>query len=184
MKAFNRNDKDVKDQILQYFRAIDVNKLLTIEVIGSSPSFEIVISSEELDLVSKKLYLAFDVYSVYVTESDADWIRQSISRIKKIKSLMNLENVKVVKVNDLIDASMKTAGFIETNSFDRINQYEIYATFDRIEINASILSSDDESTISSRSNVNLNVTDTIELDFKKFEKLVFDLDSLYQKGNL
>lgn len=181
MKAFNRNDKNVKDQILQYFQAIDVDKLLTIEVVGSSPSFEIVISSKELNLISKKLDLAFDFYSVYVTESDTDWIRQSVSLIRKIQKLMNLENVKIVEVNDLINANMKTVGFIETNSFDRINQYEIYVEFDEIEITTDMIKSDDESVLSSSSNVRLRVTDEIESDFKKFEKLVYNLDAIYQK---
>ena len=166
MKAFNRNDKDVKDQILHYLRAADVNHTLTIELYGDVPSLEVTISYDKLNLTSKKLSLAYDVYSIYLTESDLNWIKQSIDRIKKIESLMSLENV-----------SKKTEGFVETNSFDRVNQYMIYVMSDEIEIAADLIRSDD-SAVSASSYVHVVVTDTIESDFKTFEKLVSDLRSV------
>lgn len=177
MKAFNRNDKDVKDQILHYLRAADVNHILTIELYGDVPSLEVAISYDKLNLTSKKLSLAYDVYSIYLTESDLNWIKQSINRIKKIESLMRLENVKLVKVNNLIEYSKKTEGFVETNSFDRVNQYRIDVMFDAIEISAELIKFDD-SAVSSSSYVHVVVTDTIEEDFKTFEKLVSDLRSV------
>lgn len=82
MKSFNRNDVDVKEQILRYLQAIDVDNLLTIEIEGISPSFSVTLSFEEFDLTSKKLNLVYDFYSIYVTDSDETWIRQSVSRIK------------------------------------------------------------------------------------------------------
>lgn len=177
MKAFNRNDKDVKDQILHYLRAADVNHILTIELHGDVPSLEVTISHDKLNLTSKKLSLAYDVYSIYLTESDLNWIKQAINRIKKIESLMRLENVKIVKVVDLIEYSKRTIGSIETNSFDRVNQYMIYVMSDEIEIAADLIRSDD-STVSASSYVHVVVTDTIESDFKTFEKLVSDLRSV------
>lgn len=177
MKAFNRNDKDVKDQILHDLRAADVDNILTIELYGDVPSLEVTISYDKLNLTSKKLSLAYDVYSIYLTESDLNWIKQSIDRIKKIESLMSLENVKLVKVNNLIEYSKKTEGFVETNSFDRVNQYMIYVMFDEIEIAADLIRSDD-SAVSASSYVHVVVTDTIESDFKTFEKLVSDLRSV------
>ena len=177
MKAFNRNDKDVKDQILHYLRAADVNHILTIELYGDVPSLEVTISYDKLNLTSKRLSLAYDVYSIYLTESDLNWIKQAISRIKKIESLMRLENVKLVKVNDLIEYSKKTSGFVETNSFDRVNQYRIDVTFDEVKITTDLIRLDD-SAISSSSHISLVVTDTIESDFKTFEKLVSDLRSV------
>lgn len=177
MKAFNRNDKDVKDQILHYLRAADVNHILTIELYGDVPSLEVTISYDKLNLTSKKLSLVYDVYSIYLTESDLNWIKQSINRIKKIESLMSLENVKIVKVNDLIEYSKKTEGFVETNSFDRVNQYTIDVTFDEVEIAADLIRSDD-SAVSASSYVHVVVTDMIEEDFKTFEKLVSDLRSV------
>lgn len=177
MKAFNRNDKDVKDQILHYLRAADVNHILTIELYGDVPSLEVTISYDKLNLTSKRLSLAYDVYSIYLTESDLNWIKQAINRIKKIESLMSLENVKIVDVDDLIEYSKKTSGFIETNSFDRVNQYRIDVTFDEVEIATDLIRFDD-SAVSSSSHVNLVVTDTIESDFKIFEKLVSDLRSV------
>lgn len=62
MKAFNRNDKDVKDQILRYLQAIDVDNLLTIEIEGISPSFSVTLLFEEFDLTSKKLNLFDSTY--------------------------------------------------------------------------------------------------------------------------
>lgn len=177
MKAFNRNDKDVKDQILHYLRAANVNHILTIELYGDVPSLEVTISYDKLNLTSKKLSLVYDVYSIYLTESDLNWIKQSINRIKKIESLMSLENVKIVKVNDLIEYSKKTEGFVETNSFDRVNQYMIYVMSDEIEIAADLIRSDD-SAVSASSYVHVVVTDAIESDFKTFEKLVSDLRSV------
>lgn len=177
MKAFNRNDKDVKDQILHYLRAADVDHILTIEIEGKSPSLEVTISYDRLGLTSKKLSLAYDVYSIYLTESDLNWIKQSISRIKKIESLMSLENVKIVEVDNLIEYEKKTVGFVETNSFDCVNRYEIYVTFDEVEITADFSNSDDL-VISSSSHVSLIVTDTIESNLKTFEKLVSDLRSV------
>mgnify|MGYP001748245215 CR=1 FL=1 len=41
MKSFNRNDKNVKDQIIHYLRAIDTDGLLTIEVEGVSPALDV-----------------------------------------------------------------------------------------------------------------------------------------------
>ena len=90
---------------------------------------------------------------------------------------MSLKNVKLVKVNNLIEYSKKTEGFVETNSFDRVNQYMIYVMSDEIEIAADLIRSDD-SAVSASSHVNLVVTDTIESDFKTFEKLVSDLRSV------
>lgn len=180
MKAFNRNDKDVKDQILHYLCAADVDHILTIEIEGKSPSLEVTISYDKLNLTSKKLSLAYDVYSIYLTESDLNWIKQSISRIKKIESLMSLENVKIVEVDNLIEYEKKTVGSVETNSFDRINRYKIYVTFDEVEITADFSNSDDpdDPAISSSSHVSLIVTDTIESNLKTFEKLVSDLRSV------
>lgn len=103
MKSFNRNDRNVKDQILHYLQAIDVENFLTIEIDGISPAFSVTLHFEEFNLTSKKLNLTYDFYSIYVTSSDENWILQSLSRIKKIQMLMNLEQVDLVKVDDLIN---------------------------------------------------------------------------------
>lgn len=174
MKAFNRNVKDVKDQILRYLQAIDVDNLLTIEIEGISPSFSVTLSLEEFDLTSKKLNLVYDFYSIYVTDSDETWIRQSVSRIKKIQKLKSLEQVDLVKVEDLISQSMKASGFLETRSNDRMNRYEIFITFDEVEVATTITKFNSSSTISSRSHIRMHVTDNVKSDFKEFEKLVLD----------
>lgn len=174
MKSFNRNDVDVKTQILRYLQAIDVDNLLTIEIEGISPSFSVTLSFEEFDLTSKKLSLVYDFYSIYVTDSDETWIRQSISRIKKIQKLMSLESVDNVKVDNLISQSMNASGFLETRSFDRMNRYDIFITYDDVEVATTITKFNSSSTISSRSHIRMHVTDNVKSDFKEFEKLVLD----------
>lgn len=174
MKSFNRNGKDVKDQILHYLQAIDTENLLTIEVNGVSPSLSVTLSFKEFNLTSKKLDLVFDVYSIYITESDETWIRQSINRIKKIQKLMSLEQVDLVKVDDLLNHGMKASGFLETRSDDRMNRYEIFITYEDVEVTSTVTRSNLKSTVSSRSYIQLRVTDSIEEDFKEFEKLVLD----------
>lgn len=174
MKAFNRNDVDVKTQILRYLQAIDVDNLLTIEIEGISPSFSVTLSFEEFDLTSKKLNLVYDFYSIYVTDSDETWIRQSVSRIKKIQKLKSLEQVDLVNVDDLISQSMNASGFLETRSFDRMNRYDIFITFDEVEVATTVTKFNSTSTISARSHIRMHVTDSVESDFKEFEKLVLD----------
>ena len=174
MKSFNRNDRDVKDQILRYLRAVDTDSLLTIEVEGVSPALDVTLSYKEFDLTSKKLSLVYDFYSIYVTDSDETWIRQSISRIEKIQKLMSLESVDNVKVDNLISQSMNASGFLETRSFDRMNRYDIFITYDDVEVAATITKFNSSSTISSRSHIRMHVTDNVESDFKEFEKLVLD----------
>lgn len=174
MKSFNRNDIDVKTQILRYLQAIDVDNLLTIEIEGISPSFSVTLLFEEFDSTSKKLNLVYDFYSIYVTDSDETWIRQSVSRIKKIQKLKNLKQVDLVKVEDLISQSMKASGFVETRSNDRMNRYEIFITFDEVEVATTITKFNSSSTISSRSHIRMHVTDNVKSDFKEFEKLVLD----------
>lgn len=174
MKAFNRNEHDVKDQILRYLRAVDTDSLLTIEVEGVSPALDVTLSYKEFDLTSKKLSLVYDFYSIYVTDSDETWIRQSISRIEKIQKLMSLESVDNVKVDNLISRSMNASGFLETRSNDRINRYEIFITFDEVEVATTVTKFNASSTISSRSHIRMHVTDNVESDFKEFEKLVLD----------
>lgn len=172
MKSFNRNDGNVKDQILRYLKAIDVDNLLTIEIDGISPAFSVTLHFEEFNLTSKKLNLTYDFYSIYVTSSDENWILQSLSRIKKIQMLMNLEQVDLVKVDDLINYGMKASGFLETRTDDRINCYDIFITFDDIEVATTVTKSNLKSTVSSRSYVQMRVTDSVEEDFKEFENLV------------
>ena len=172
MKSFNRNNKNVKDQILQYLQAIDTENLLTIEVDGVSPSLSVTLSFEEFNLISKKLNLAYDFYSIYLTNSDEDWIRQSVSRIKKIQKLMSLEQVDLVKVDDLLNPSMKASGLLETRSNDRMNHYEIFINFDDVEVTSIVTRSNSRSTVSSRSYIQMRVTDNVEEDFKEFENLV------------
>ena len=172
MKSFNRNDKNVKDQILHYLQAIDVDNLLTIEIGGISPALSVTLSFKEFNLTSKKLNTTYDFYSIYVTSSDENWIRQSLSRIKKIQTLMNLEQVDLVKVDDLINYGMKASGFLETRTDDRMNHYEIFINFDDVEIAATVVKSNLKSTVSSRSYVQMRVTDTVEEDLKEFENLV------------
>lgn len=174
MKSFNRNDRNVKDQILHYLQAIDVDNLLTIEIDGISPAFSVTLSFEEFNLTSKKLNLTYDFYSIYVTSSDENWILQSLSRIKKIQMLMNLEQVDLVKVDDLLNPSMKASGFLETRSDDRMNRYEIFINFDEVEVFATVTKSNSKSTVSSRSYIQMHVTDALEEDFKEFERLVLD----------
>ena len=172
MKSFNRNDGNVKDQILRYLKAIDVDNLLTIEIDGISPAFSVTLSFKEFNLTSKKLDLVFDVYSIYITESDESWIRQSINRIKKIQKLLSLEQVDLVKVDDLLNHGTKASGFLETRTDDRMNRYDIFITFDDIEVATTVTKSNLKSTVSSRSYVQMRVTDSVEEDFKEFEKLV------------
>ena len=174
MKSFNRNDHDVKDQILRYLRAVDTDSLLTIEVEGVSPALDVTLSYKEFDLTSKKLSLFYDFYSIYVKESDETWISQSISRIEKIINLMSLESVDNVKVDNLISQSMNASGFLETRSFDRMNRYDIFITYDDVEVATTITKFNSSSTISSRSHIRMHVTDNVESDFKEFEKLVLD----------
>lgn len=172
MKSFNRNDIDVKNQIFRYLRAIDTDDLLTIEVEGVSPALDVTLSYKEFDLTSKKLSLVYDFYSIYVTDSDETWIRQSVSRIKKIQKLKNLKQVDLVNVEDLISQSMKASGFLETRSNDRMNRYEIFITFDEVEVATTVTKSNASSTISSRSHIRMHVTDSVESDFDEFEKIV------------
>lgn len=172
MKSFNRNDIDVKTQILRYLQAIDVDNLLTIEIEGISHSFSVTLSFEEFDLTSKKLNLVYDFYSIYVTDSDETWIRQSVSRIKKIQKLKSLKQVDLVNVDDLISQSVKASGFLETRSNDRMNRYEIFITFDEVEVATTVTKFNASSTISSRSHIRMHVTDSVESDFDEFEKIV------------
>lgn len=116
--------------------------------------------------------LTFDVYSIYVTESEESWIRQSINRIKKIQKLMSLEQVENLKVNDLLNYGMKASGFLETRSFNQVNRYEIFIDFDEAELLSIVTRSNSRSTVSSRSYIQLRVTESIEEDFKEFEQLV------------
>ena len=174
MKSFNHNDRDVKDQILRYLRAVDTDSLLTIEVEGVSPALDVTLSYRGFDLTSKKLSLVYDFYSIYVTDSDETRIRQSISRIEKIQKLMSLESVDNVKVDNLISQSMNASGFLETRSFDRMNRYDIFITYDDVEVAATITKFNSSSTISSRSHIRMHVTDNVESDFEEFEKLVLD----------
>lgn len=172
MKSFNRNDHDVKDQILRYLRAVDTDSLLTIEVERVSPALDVTLSYKEFDLTSKKLSLVYDFYSIYVTDSDETWIRQSVSRIKKIQKLKSLKQVDLVNVDDLISQSMKASGFLETRSNDRMNRYEIFITFDEVEVATTVTKFNASSTISSRSHIRMHVTDSVESDFDEFEKIV------------
>ena len=85
---------------------------------------------------------------------------------------MNLEQVDLVKVDDLINYGMKASGFLETRADDRMNRYDIFITFDDIEVATTVTKSNLKSTVSSRSYVQMRVTDSVEEDFKEFENLV------------
>lgn len=67
---------------------------------------------------------------------------------------------------------MKASGFLETRTDDRMNRYDIFITFDDIEVATTVTKSNLKSTVSSRSYVQMRVTDSVEGDFKEFENLV------------